>query len=76
LFAEYDINVDPEQNIEHFNKLFNDNPPDNFTIKLMKEGQHGFYKVADRCVSWDIAVQQAFDPLFQDMVRTWVINLE
>jgi dienelactone hydrolase len=76
LFAEHDINVDPVQNIEHFNKLFNDSPPDNFTIKVMEGGQHGFYKVADRCVSWDIAEQQAFDPRFQDEVRSWLINLD
>jgi hypothetical protein len=27
-------------------------------------------------VSWDIAEQQAFDPLFQDEVRNWLKNLE
>jgi pimeloyl-ACP methyl ester carboxylesterase len=55
LFAEHDINVDPEQNIQHFNKLFNNNPPDNFSIKVMDGGQHGFYKVTDRCVDWNTA---------------------
>lgn len=75
LFAEYDINVDPEQNIQHFNRLFANEPPVNFTIKIMKGGQHGFYKVADRCVDWDTATQQAFDPGFQDEVRDWLSNL-
>lgn len=76
LFAEYDINVDPEQNIRHFNQLFNDSPPDNFTIKVMGEGQHGFYKVENRCVDWDTAMQQAFDPGFQEEIRIWLTNLE
>ena len=75
LFAEHDINVDPKQNIEHFNNLFDNSPPDNFTIKVMEGGQHGFYKVADRCVGWDIAEQQPFDPLFQDEVRNWLLKL-
>jgi dienelactone hydrolase len=76
LFAEYDINVDPVQNIEHFNQLFDNTPPDNFTIKVMEGGQHGFYKVADRCVDWDTAMQQPFDPSFQDQVRNWLIKLD
>lgn len=76
LFAEYDINVDPGQNIQHFNQLFQDNPPDNFTIKVMEGGQHGFYKVENRCVDWDTAMQQAFDPGFQDEIRIWLTNLE
>ena len=76
LFAEHDINVDPEQNIEHFNHLFDNTTPDNFTIKVMEGGQHGFYKVSDRCVGWDIAMQQPFDPLFQNEVRNWLIKLD
>lgn len=75
LFAEYDINVDPEQNIQHFNTLFGHKPPDNFTIKVMEGGQHGFYQVKDRCVDWDTATQQAFDSVFQDEVRTWLSAL-
>jgi hypothetical protein len=66
--------MDPVQNIAHFNTLFNNNPPDNFTIKVMEGGQHGFYKVADRCVGWDFAEQQPFDPHFQDEVRNWLLK--
>lgn len=76
LFAEHDINVDPTQNIQHFNQIFNYSPPDNFMIKVMKGGQHGFYKVTDRCVDWDTAVLQAFDPAFQNQVRNWLIQLD
>lgn len=76
LFAEYDINVPPDQNIGHFNQLFEDNPPANFTIKVMQGGQHGFYKVTDRCVDWDTATQQPFDPQFRDEVRRWLIKLD
>lgn len=36
---EQDINLDPLQNIEHFNNLFNNNPPENFYIKVMGGGQ-------------------------------------
>ena len=76
LFAEHDMNVPPDQNIEHFNEVFDNRPPDNFTIKVMEGGQHGFYKVSDRCVDWNTAMQQPFDPLFQDKVRTWLLNLD
>jgi alpha/beta superfamily hydrolase len=76
LFAEFDINVDPEQNIQHFNQLFDNSPPDNFTIIVMDGGQHGFYQVTDRCVDWNTAEQQPFDPLFQDTIRTWLRNLD
>jgi dipeptidyl aminopeptidase/acylaminoacyl peptidase len=75
LFAEHDINVPPDQNIKHFNQLFEENPPPNFTIKVMPGGQHGFYKVTDRCVDWGTAEQQPFDPQFQDQIRQWLINL-
>lgn len=76
LFAEYDINVDPEENIRHFNQLFDNRPPDNFTIKVMEGGQHGFYKVENRCVDWDTAMQQAFDPVFREEIRIWLTKLE
>ena len=76
LFAEHDIHVDPEQNMQHFKALFNNHPPNNFTIKVMEGGQHGFYKVSDRCVDWDTAMQQDFDPAFQDQVRNWLIQLD
>lgn len=75
LFAEYDINVDPEQNIRHFNKVFDNNPPDNFSIKVMKGGQHAFYLVKNRCVSWEEAMKQPFDPEFQNEIREWLSNL-
>ncbi len=76
LFAEHDFNVPPDQNIEHFNEVFDNRPPDNFTIKVMEGGQHGFYKVTDRCVDWDTAVKQPFDPDFQDKVRSWLKKLD
>ena len=76
LFAEHDINVKPEQNIQHFNDVFDNRPPDNVTIKVMQGGQLGFYKVADRCVDWDRAMQQPFDPQFQNEVRNWLIQLD
>jgi hypothetical protein len=41
----------------------------------MESGQHGFYIVTDRCVDWDTAEQQDFDPGFQDQVRSWLIQL-
>ena len=31
LFAEYDVNVPPGQNIDHLDDVFNNNPPENFT---------------------------------------------
>ena len=76
LFAEHDMNVPPGQNIEHFNEVFDNNPPDNFTIEVMEGGQHGFYIVSDRCVGWDTAMQQPFDPQFQDKVRNWLVKLD
>ena len=76
LFAEHDINVDPEQNIEHFNDLFDNSPPDNFTIKVMEGGQHGFYIVEDRCVDWETATSKPFDPQFQKSIRQWLVDLE
>ena len=76
LFAEHDINVDPEQNIEHFNTLFDNSPPDNFTIKVMEGGQHGFYIVEDRCVDWEIATSKPFDPQFQKSIRRWLVDLK
>ena len=76
LFAEHDINVPPDQNIDHFNQLFGPNPPENFSILVMDGGQHGFYQVADRCVDWDTATKQSFDPDFQNEIRAWVRQLK
>jgi dienelactone hydrolase len=76
LFAEHDINVNPEQNIDHFNKVFDNHPPANFTIKIMPGGMHGFYIVSDRCVSWETAEKQPFDPEFQNEVRNWLMKLD
>ena len=52
LFAEFDINVDPEENIDHLNQIFGNKIPNNITVKTMPKGQHGFYKVENRCVPW------------------------
>jgi dienelactone hydrolase len=76
LFAEYDINVPPDQNIEHFNELFDGAPPANFTVEVMQGGQHGFYQVDNRCVDWETATQQSFDSAFQDDIRTWLKSLD
>jgi dienelactone hydrolase len=76
LFAEYDVNVDPEQNIDHLNGLFGGQVPDHFTVETMPRGQHGFYVVEDRCVDWETAVQQDFDPGFQEKIREWIIHLD
>ena len=76
LFAEHDINVNPEQNIDHFNKVFDNNPPANFTFKTMPGGQHGFYVVSDGCVSWETAEKQPFDPQFQNEIRNWLAQLD
>ena len=76
LFAEHDINVNPKQNIDHFNKVFDNQPPVNFTLKIMPGGQHGFYSVSDGCVSWATAEKQPFDPRFQNEVRNWLTKLD
>jgi hypothetical protein len=75
LFAEYDINVNPQQNIKHLEKVFDHAVPDNFSVKTMPNGQHGFYQVSDRCVDWDTATQQTFDAEFQDVIRQWIGQL-
>jgi len=76
LFAEYDVNVNPEQNIIHLNALFNGQVPGNFTIETMPGGQHGFHIVEDRCVDWDTAMQKPFDPDFQEKIREWIMQLD
>ncbi|SIO04034.1 alpha/beta hydrolase family protein [Algoriphagus halophilus] len=76
LFAEHDANVPPEQNIDHLNMLFDNDLPPNFTIKVMEGGQHGFYQVENRCVDWNTAEKQPFDPQFQNEIREWLKSLE
>jgi pimeloyl-ACP methyl ester carboxylesterase len=75
LYAEHDANVPPEQNIQHLEEVFNQDVPSNFTIRVMEGGQHGFYKVSNRCVDWSTAEKQPFDSQFQDEIRKWVIAL-
>lgn len=75
LFAEHDVNVPPEQNLEHLNEVFDNKPPSNYTIKVMKGGQHAFYKVDNRCVDWETAVKQPFDPVFKNEIRSWLESL-
>jgi len=75
LFAEFDINVDPKENIDHFNQIFENKIPKNIAVKTMPKGQHGFYKVENRCVSWDEAVKNDFDLSFQNQIKEWVIEL-
>lgn len=72
LFAEYDNNVDAQQNQEHLDNLFQDEVPANFQVEVMPGGQHGFYKVANRCVSWEEATTKPFDPEFQKKIAKWL----
>jgi len=75
LFAEFDINVDPEENIDHLNQIFENKIPNNFAIKIMPKGQHGFYKVENRCVPWDEAEKNDFDSNFQNQIKEWLNEL-
>jgi len=75
LFAEFDINVDPKENIDHLNQIFENKIPDNITVKTMPKGQHGFYIVENRCVPWDEAEKNDFDSNFQNQIAEWVIKL-
>ena len=72
LFAEFDINVDPQENIDHLNQIFEGRVPDNFSVKTMPKGQHGFYKVENRCVPWEEAEKNDFDSNFQRQISEWV----
>ena len=75
LFAEFDINVDPKENIEHLNQIFESNIPNKITVKTMPKGQHGFYKVENRCVPWEEAEKNEFDSNFQNQIKDWVSEL-
>ena len=75
LFAEFDINVDPKENIDHLNQIFENKIPDNITVKTMPKGQHGFYIVENRCVPWDEAEKNDFDSNFQNQIAEWVSEL-
>ena len=75
LFAEYDINVDPKENIDHLNLIFEGQVPSNFQIRTMPKGQHGFYKVENRCIPWEEAEKNDFDSDFQNQIREWVEKL-
>jgi len=75
LFAEFDINVDPKENIDHLNQIFENKIPNNIAVKTMPKGQHGFYKVENRCVPWDEAVKNDFDSNFQNQIKEWVSKL-
>ena len=75
LFAEFDINVDPQENIDHLNQIFENHIPTNIAVKTMSKGQHGFYKVENRCVPWDEAEKNDFDSNFQNQIAEWVSEL-
>jgi len=75
LFAEFDINVDPKENIDHLNQIFENELPNNITVKTMPKGQHGFYKVENRCVPWDEAEKNDFDSNFQNQIKEWLSEL-
>ncbi|WKK65166.1 DUF418 domain-containing protein [Lutimonas zeaxanthinifaciens] len=75
LFGEFDINVDPEININHLKKVYNNQVPKNITYKTMPRGNHGFYQVENKCVDWDTASKNDFDPEFQNEIRKWLSSL-
>ena len=75
LFGEFDINVDPQININHLNTLFDHEIPKNISYKIMPKGNHGFYKVENKCVDWDTAAKNGFDPEFQNEIRQWLKEL-
>lgn len=72
LFGEFDINVDPEININQLNNIFDHEIPKNISYKIMPKGNHGFYQVENQCVDWDTAAKNDFDPEFQEAIRQWL----
>lgn len=75
LFGEFDINVDPNLNIEHLKKIYDNEIPENISYKIMPQGNHGFYQVENKCVDWDTASKNGFDPEFQTAIRQWMTEL-
>jgi len=75
LFGEFDINVDPELNVKYLNEIFNDEVPMNISYKTMPLGNHGFYKVENKCVDWDTAAKGSFDAEFQNDIKEWLASL-
>ena len=75
LFGEFDIKVDPELNVEHLKEIFNDEVPKNISHKTMPLGNHGFYKVENKCVDWDNAAKGSFDSNFQNEIKEWLSSL-
>ena len=41
----------------------------------MPKGNHGFYQVENKCVDWDTAAKNSFDPEFQNVIRQWLTAL-
>ena len=75
LFGEFDINVDPELNVKYLSEIFNDEVPMNISYKTMPLGNHGFYKVENKCVDWDTAAKGSFDAEFQNDIKEWLASL-
>lgn len=76
LFGEYDAHVDPKESISRLKSLFNGNVPENFDVRIMQKGQHGFYEVNDPCTDWETATQQPFSNNFKNEIDTWVKALK
>jgi len=53
IFAENDILVIPDKNIERMNETFDSNVPDNLTMAVAKDATHGFRMVNVPCDSWN-----------------------
>ena len=71
--SDNDIDINDQAKIE--NQIFENNIPANIVVKTMPKGQHGFYKVENRCVPWNEAEKNDFDSNFQNHIKDWVSEL-
>jgi hypothetical protein len=75
VYAENDILVSPEHNINRFNEVFDGSPPENLIISVIPDANHVFRVTDSMCTSWYEALEQPFSEDLVTVLENWLTSI-
>lgn len=75
IFAENDILVIPDRNIERMNEIFNSTVPENLTMTVAKDATHSYRVVNTPCDSWNDPEQYDASTEVISILDEWLAGL-
>jgi len=75
IFAENDILVVPDENLERLDEIFDGNMPDNLNVVVAEDATHGYRLVNEPCDSWNEPTQYKQSTEVLTILDDWLTEI-